>query len=1812
MARARKETLQDLVRTKIENLRPKLLDLSRRNPLISTKLGPRSNSHIRAVDELPDVLFFELNNGQEMTLIPLPPIEEDPRDEKTEAFREALINARLTNEAYIASMEQIDRDADDYVEKTRIIDRALRDQVREQLGLEPRVQRVEINLTQHAKNNGILPSYELPKANEQNPDGRHTDDRIQTLLLPDDLERKLNAIIAKSRTWITETGINVLHVAFGFLEWSDSVQTDSSFAPLILLQVQLRKTRTPQGPKFSIESAGDEPELNAVLAEKLRIDFAVEIPKFDGSSVETYLAAITEILPKKRQWRVRRQVAIGVFPSARMAMYHDIDPKQQTFPQSDIVQSLLAGNEAAGDSPFADEYDVDEPEIERKVPCLVMDADSSQFSTLVDIGDGKNLAVEGPPGTGKSQTIVNAIAAALGEGKKVLFVAEKLAALNVVKSRLEAAELGEFLLPLQAEKSTREQVMDSIRARLDMRDTRAVRDYDERIKEFQRIRKQLADYVDLITTEFSDSGLTVHEILGKSIATNPRLEGLSTEILERCKLDANTQTVGGLSNLVQSGLNIERSHAETLKAQKTWRATKLINPDRFTIEEACSIAKRAAEEAIGLAQARDALVNWGLEKSESIAVLEGLERCLATSADHLNQHTKDFLIAVIADGMPEALSGFIAECATVNDAEQALVLELTEEPDDASLQKVRKVEEICDRASLWTIDSEALAEELEARKKSAHNARAISAAIQPFVAAHEAACNWVFDDLSRAYALYREAGRDALLLRNEAHSDDGSVYHLRRFCEEGMRLQAERDALSGRVLLSVEISSDALVQCASTLRTAGMFSFLWASYRSAKRVAKSILRSGKFVRADAVRCVDDFIAFRRKSNEFGSQARASGMFGLHDRGLDTNFEPFSRLARFLGALDEHFGSPQQLELRRFMREAPTRNLDLLPGLPTTGVTITYNSLQGRITSADEEAKVLNSAIAELREVAGVFRNSEIEPAVIKDTKLQLEKFLSGRRSLDQHAIARNLLGERFNGHRTNILHFKDVVGWAQAAKSYSKFVRIALARGNPQDAAKQIAFVLASELAFKTTLSRLADVAKIEPTLFLQGKLLRDGAAELHKASEDGDGLFAYATFATALLEAGPNGILPLVEERLRGGSLADLGAQLEALAVRRMAKAVYSKFGNKLTKFRGTELDKLRATLAQKDKEIIALSRRQLRARVKAAARPSRGNGVGRKSTWTGMALIENEISKKQKYIPVRDLTQRAGNALIELKPCWMMSPLAVAQYVPKGSIQFDLCIIDEASQMPPESAIGALLRCNQAVVVGDTNQLPPSSFFKTLIDDEEADDDESVLSESVLELANGAFRPARRLRWHYRSRHSGLIKFSNRLVYDDDLIVFPSATESLSRMGVEFKAVKGRYKAGTNPIEAKAVVEAVIDFMQNDPERSLGVVTLNQKQRDLITEEFEYAIANNRAVQRYVDTWEEKNDGLEYFFIKNLENVQGDERDVIFIGTVYGAEEPGARVMQRFGPINGLAGKRRLNVLFTRAKQKIVTFSSMTAADIEADEHSNPGPYMLKRWLEYSAGGVLDAGEETEREPDSDFEVFVIDQIRAMGCKPVPQVGVAGYFVDIGIRHPDWPHGFVLGVECDGATYHTAKSARDRDRLRQEVLENLGWRLHRIWSTDWFNNPRQEAEKLRAIIAARLLELKAREREYVQMPKGEGAPPPSSRSELARLDMDLIEQEQLVVPLPSPPRRNALSGHRVEIGDTVRVRYLTDDKRTIRITISNAQSDPSRGIVHHRTPAATALLGAEEGDEVEVLVGSYIRPAVVESIQKTSTGGH
>jgi hypothetical protein len=1549
--------LTDLVKQRLENLRPKLLDLSRRNPLIATRLGPRSNSHIRAVDELPDILFHKINNGEEMRIAPLPAIDDEPGDEQTLEFREALINARLTDQQYLSEMESVDRDAEDYIDRTRQIDRALKDRVRETLGLPPRTAKDDVNLVQHAKLHGIAPSFELPTPDPAHTKARHGDDHIQTMLLPGDLERKLNAITSKCRTWTQETGINVLHIAYGFLEWSGRDQAETVYSPLILCESKIEKRRTPQGVVFSISGNREDPALNTVLAEKLKLDFGVELPAFAGTSVEEYFAKAGELSPRNMTWRVRRQVAIGVFPSARMAMYYDLDPTQPDFPENDIVRSLLGGRDGGSDLPYADEYDVDQPAVEAKVPCIVLDADSSQFSALVDVAEGRNLAVEGPPGTGKSQTIVNAIAAALDQGKKVLFVAEKLAALNVVKSRLEAVGLGEFVLPLQAERSTREQVIASVRERMEMRKEDAVRDYDDKLEEYRRTRRQLAKYIDLLTRPFGASGLTIREILGKTVATNRGLAGVTPEIMERCNTPETLLTKSGLMRIRQAGAGIEEAYQAVAGPNSPWKGTALQNPDRLTIGDACDLAGRASRAFSGMARAREGLAAVGLA-AEASAALAQIDAHLQALEAHVRTRGAGLMTGLLAGQNAEAMQSFLERCEKHEREGDELSRVIAVRPDDTCVELIGGAAAICERLNLGTIDLEFLGEELQRCHEAMSTVQFFSAVLAPFVSCLPESSAWRLDDLATARGLFEEAGGDALLCRNAWMTQPDATRLLPHLCAEGRRLQTQKARLAEHVSFAADVPMQALAECISTLRTAGIFGFLSSRYRGAKRLFLSIARARRFDRPAAIETLQALVRFRRQEAEFNRHPHVQAAFGPHFKGVDTAFEPFERLANYYTQVDSHFSSPEQRSLHTFLREADLGQLELLRSIPPNKLAASHELLQEYLNADETRARNLEEAIGELQSHVHIFADTKtVDPGELQQLAGRIRTLIDEERALSEHPQARSVLGGAFQGSRTPWRELADVVRWAVEMQPVRGAISTVLTAGDITRVRSLIGEILPEEQRALGLLEQLSEKAKIDTRHFTQGRSLPEIAQLLDRAASDADGLFNHAVCAGTLEEARPLGLAPLVEDLIRRGeNLYSLTDQFEAVAVRQLAKAVFAAT-SELSRYRGSKLNGLRAAFAAQDREIIQLSRRQLRAKVFAAAKPPRGNGIGRKSTWTEMALLENETSKTQRFISVRDLTHRAGRALQELKPCWMMSPLAVAQYVPKGTLHFDLCIIDEASQMPPESAVGALLRCGQTIVVGDTNQLPPTSFFRALIDEEDADEDEAVLNESILEMANATFRPTRRLRWHYRSRHSGLIEFSNRLVYDGDLMVFPSATEQAPEMGVELRPIAGRYKAGTNHPEAKAVVEAAIAFMRTDPDRSLGIVTLNQKQRDLISEEFEYALGGNPHAVDYIESWKARNDGLEDFFIKNLENVQGDERDVIFIGTVYGPEEPGGRVMQRFGPINGQTGKRRLNVLFTRAKQRIVTFSSMTAADILADESTNAGTYMLKRWLEYSA---------------------------------------------------------------------------------------------------------------------------------------------------------------------------------------------------------------------------------------------------------------
>ncbi|MGH8545684.1 MAG: DUF3320 domain-containing protein, partial [Gammaproteobacteria bacterium] len=451
-------------------------------------------------------------------------------------------------------------------------------------------------------------------------------------------------------------------------------------------------------------------------------------------------------------------------------------------------------------------------------------------------------------------------------------------------------------------------------------------------------------------------------------------------------------------------------------------------------------------------------------------------------------------------------------------------------------------------------------------------------------------------------------------------------------------------------------------------------------------------------------------------------------------------------------------------------------------------------------------------------------------------------------------------------------------------------------------------------------------------------------------------------------------------------------------------------------------------------------------------------------------MGILKREIGKRRRHTPVRQLLQKIPNLLPRLKPCLLMSPMSVAQYLDAGYPPFDVVVFDEASQIPVWDAVGAIARGRQAVIVGDPKQLPPTTFFQRVEDDEEAEGDDVVEDlESILDDCIGAQIPWLPLDWHYRSRHESLITFSNYHYYGNRLLTFPSPALGL---GVSWRHVPhGVYDKGktrTNRAEAQAVVKEILRRLQ-DPELanySIGVVTFSQAQQTLIEDLLDAARAEVSEIDQHF-----AEDAEEPVFVKNLENVQGDERDVILFSICYGPDSIG-RVSMNFGPMNRDGGERRLNVAITRARREVIVFSTLKADQVDLARSRARGVRDLKNFLEYAERGPAAIAEATQPDLDasfdSPFEEAVFDALVERGWQVHKQVGCARYRIDLAIVDPEVSGRYLLGIECDGANYHRAKTARDRDKLREGVLRDLGWALHRIWSTDWWTDPEREMRKL------------------------------------------------------------------------------------------------------------------------------------------------
>jgi very-short-patch-repair endonuclease len=1699
--------LRGLVRATIEELRTKLLDLSLSNRLLNFKPSEKSKTHIRVIDEIPEILFGSLEAGKELEFTWIEEPDAEPADERTPEFLEGFKQAKTTDPTFIEQLEKLGKRPSR--RQVSNLERGLRDRLRLVLRLDARV---KPSVAERARELGIDPSYDLPREVERRTDARR-DSKIQTLLYREIMESKLSAIREGDKTLLDDAGVNALYAAFGAVEWYESADSDLAvFAPVLFVPVEIRRVLEAGVYRYVLASRDDDIETNQAFGELIKATHGLELPAWNPEgTLSQYFEQLERLLQSQRRWRLRRWITVGLFTFAKIAMYRDLDTKrwsaQGGLESHRVLNDLLAGTESISEVTLAPDYDIDSPLIANKSHTLVTDADSSQHSALIDALDGKNLVVQGPPGTGKSQTITNIIAAAMNEGKRVLFVAEKMAALKVVKDRLDNFGLGQFCLEVHSNKTRKTAVLKSFEERLNLSSSPLEsRQLREAIESHDQARSDLIHYADKMKEQVGETGLSVHEVLRGNCVRTKLGEELPGGLRKARIVEPATVTEARRSELNDLAKDLQSCAASINQwgglTKHPWRGLENEDLDVFQCDELRSELASWSTE-LGLLRDRIGELNqrtgWGVverAKSAETFVVQVL------ALPELPEEMVDSLIREAAtDSGRASLDSVIRDLERLAAVRERLAAVFTDQEamDAVEAGDVRSAIAAARDLQVQTLtaaDVEDLRRErrLEAERLKQSLATAIKFAAlfgidNPTIADVE--------NMITAVALLGDIPRESLRLREPALTSEGSGKILEQGFRQAESLRAARTVVTGDFRLVSLPSVPEIKVAAEVLQTSGFFKRLFgSSYRSARRLYDNIAQvNGNTRKRKPGEELVRLARFLDQKREFEIDGELRDAAGLAFRGLDTQWQELLRISRWASKVRRELAGRDEGNdnCRDALLEGETAKLHAIFELgrkdgQIDSLKLCLGTGEPKERSVESLWKSAETTCVGFEELAVRLQGLRINPRLVLndlETVSGAVTEMSGIQGRLNTAEARRLLASAAASQRSTIETLKAAAKFVEGVtgSDLPGAIRTEILRGSPRAVldelrkhARQVTEALNAIANHKRAVSGLA---RLNARSWVGCDDLDDAPIEglvgrIDYALANGGALQAYLDFLRIESRAKSSSLRAILQH-LESAIVpyAQLGEVYEFIFFRSCADSILSG-DPRLRSHSGVTHEQLRKRYQHLDRKIMELRRREIAHKLMDVPVPP-GNSRGRASEITGLALIRKQIGLQRRHVALRDLFRRAGQAAQALKPCFMMSPMSVAQFLDPAGLRFDLVVMDEASQIRPEDALGAIARGSQLVVVGDPKQLPPTTFFEKvdrddLADDnsEEADIHDLTAQESILDLARGPYQPVRQLRWHYRSQHERLIAFSNHEFYDDTLIVFPSPKGEDPEYGVRHTAVDGTYEASLNRAEAEAITEAAQEFMQRFPTRSLGIVAMNKPQQELIQKMMDELFATNVEAEAYRLRWE---NSLEAVFVKNLENVQGDERDVIFISTVYGKDAAG-NFFQRLGPINGAHGHRRLNVLFTRAKQQVRLFTSMKANDIRIEGATRWGVKALKNYLAYAQGGHLASAEITGREPDSEFERWVMEMLQEAGYETVPQLGVAGYYIDLAVRDPERRGAFLLGIECDGAMYHSARSVRDRDRLRQEILERLKWNIYRIWSTDWFRNPRAEFQKLTNVL--------------------------------------------------------------------------------------------------------------------------------------------
>jgi very-short-patch-repair endonuclease len=1472
---------------------------------------------------------------------------------------------------------------------------------------------------------------------------------------------------------------------------------------------------------------------NHTLAQRLANDFKVQLPVADEEEndadaededvwLKKYFEAVRQCIRDQKRWEVRDEAALGMFSFQKLAMWEDLGRSQERIKNHDLCRAIAGDHsiDLRGPADLPGEKNLDDKTRPDETH-HILDADSSQHAAIVAATREANLVLDGPPGTGKSQTIANIIAEFLAADKTVLFVSEKAAALEVVKRRLDERRLGDFCLELHSHKANKKAVLDELGRCLRLT-PECSRDTGDDLKRLSEDRARLNEYVRELHAQRQPRGRSAYQVHGELA----RLDHLASK--SRCLVPDVFERDGDYLRRVTDLLAKLPDCRSVIEEgdRHPWRGCRatVYSPNvRDDVQHHFGRLGKCLEQ---ITEASALLHELGFDVSSSnrgewLAALESTRLVLScpqvpaawfetdarpiaeavvrldrqTRQYHQVQHTlPEFDADALKGSDPSSLLGLTA---ALGGSRPRLLPPIDE--------TVRSLRQRLDRVGRDMRELRQRAEAVDAAEQQV--AALLGMTLTPSAVGELHS----FAKLAEHIARMKPTRR--------SWWDHGRRQELQKVmtrCREEARAAQEL-----RTELTARLSPQAFTpENASLVLRASRFRWFLArllpGWWSLKAQVAAWYAHGTPKTAVLLDDLDKLAAYHRHidycrqvreqyaaelvPNEEGQPDWGGTLEGL--RSVD-RLEQLGDIPATLQAMLSTNGIDREA-LAVAAAALGHRAASLRQQLKAVGQDYDFGEVRDassrrfKLAARDLAAWLgaqLESVDRELIAVEGVCcllaKGRDLATAEWP-AKLRIATDLARLRGEITLLSRRLPLGEGTQpvedrdwsdlGKRAQcLLRFLDTCrGAGQLPPAVVQALTVTEVRDRLANAVQrnQTAHTPDFDESWEFLTSLFDPAEEVSTGIIIDRFALNDLRGWLTERATDAHRINEWLQFQETRRELTEAGVLPILDEVLSGQiKVEEVADTFRARFLRLWLDALYEGVPA-LRKFATDSHERLIDRFRALDRSSVESAPARIRSHLLTHTdrpRDMQGNVPGSPE----LSILLRQMNMRRRHLPLRKLFAAIPTLLPRLKPCLMMSPLAVSTYL-SPDFQFDLVIFDEASQVRPHDAICAIYRGRQLVVAGDQKQLPPTSFFDSAPADagpcsEEGDDSGSLKDfESVLDVCCNLKLPRRRLRWHYRSRREGLIAFSNQSkdLYNNELVTFPSAHDVAGNPAIAFEYIaEGRWKTGSgfNAVEARKTAELVLRHFREHPKQSLGVIAFGQHQQTCILDELDRL---RRANPDLEDSFREDRD--EPFFVKNLEIVQGDERDVIFLSVGYGPDETG-RVAMNFGPLNKQGGERRLNVAVTRARERMTVVSSLRAQDIDLSRTTALGVQLLWAYLDYAERGpeALRAAikEDSNRDFDSPFEREVHEELKRHDLQLHRQVGCGGFRIDLAVVDSRAPGRYLLGIECDGATYHSSATARDRDRLRQEVLEQLGWRICRIWSTDWL---RDRAGQVRRVLAA------------------------------------------------------------------------------------------------------------------------------------------